>query len=104
MQGDGIQIPFCHDDPALGALFCDVQGEEVFPFVENRSFGRVQVFWFAVIHDAPAEADHIAPYIDDREHETVAEAVIDITFLIFQRQTGVDQFIFGIPFFRHGIQ
>ena len=43
---------------------------------EQRRLRRVQVFGLALAQHAPAEADHVAAAVVDREHDAVAKAVV----------------------------
>ena len=91
MEGDGIHIPLRQDDPARLGLFGDVQGEHVAALVVHGGVRGVEVLGCGVVHHPAAEADDLAPDVDDREHDPIPEAVIDPAVLIAHRQTGVQQ-------------
>src|SRR5258708_26442013 len=50
--------------------------------LEERRLGRVQVFGLAVSDHAPAEADHGAARTEDREHHTLAEAILALALVL----------------------
>ena len=81
MQGHRIHVPFHQDQVAQTALFGQIQGKQIFPFVEYHGFRGIEVFGGGIIHDTTAKADHIAPDINNRKHQPVAETVVDIALL-----------------------
>ena len=105
VQRDGVHITLRQDDEALLALFDDIHSEEVPPLVEDHRFRRVEIFRRGIVHDPAAEADHIAAYVNDREHQTIAEAVIERPFcFVLQHQTGLQQLLLGEALGGHGVE
>ena len=79
-----VHIAFCdqgvaHVAQGLPGL---VKAVEFAPLVEDRGFGRVQVFGFFIAEHPPAKAYALALDIANREHEPVAEAVIAATVVL----------------------
>ena len=101
VEGDGVHIPLRQDDPARLGLFGDVQGEHVAALVVHGGVRGVEVLGCGVVHHPAAEADDLAPDVDDREHDPIPEAVIDPAVLIAHRQTGVQQVPLVIRGIRH---
>ena len=72
--------------------FCAwIQAVEFVAFFEQRRFRRIQVFGFALVQHAPAEADDLAAHVDDGEHDAVAEAVVALAFFARDHEAGLDQ-------------
>ena len=91
MEGGGIHISLGQDDPARLGLFGDVQGEHVAALVVHGGVRGVEVLGGGVVHHPAAEADDLAPDVDDGEHDPVPKPVIDPAVLIAHRKTGVQQ-------------
>ena len=74
---------------------CLKQAVQLAPLVEQRGFGRIEVFGFVVAQHAPAKADAFALHIADREHHAVAKTVVAAHILgvvvIGDDQAGVQQ-------------
>ena len=104
VQRDGVHVALGEDDPSLLAFFRNVQGEEIFPFVEDDRLGRIEIFGRRVVHHAPAEADDVAAHIDDREHQPVAEAVVNAALLRLDREARLEQLFLGVALFDHRVQ
>ena len=84
-QGDHIHIPF--GDDQRGVLAHRRAGgadiEQRAPLVEQRRFGRIQVFRARVEgHCPPAEGDAAVPGIADRKQDAAAEPVIGLAAVI----------------------
>ena len=104
VQGNGIHIALCEDDALFPALFCHIEGKQILPLIENDGFGGIEVLGFGVIQHPAAEADDIAPDIDDGEHESVAEGIINRALLLMLLgKTCRKQFFLGEALCRHGI-
>jgi hypothetical protein len=81
-----------------GRLLREVQAVEPAPLAEERGLRRVQVLRFGAVERAGAEADHLAPRVDDREHQPVAEPVVVARPLLApDRQAGLLEQIRRIP-------
>src|SRR5690606_9833661 len=83
------------DDENLGGPARDParleEAVELAPLVEDRRLRGVQVFRLAGAEDASAEADHVAARIADREHDPVAEPVVDAAALVANQEPGLEQ-------------
>ena len=92
-QRHHVHVAFDHNYALLGAngLLRLKQAVEFVAFFEQRRFGRVKVFRFALVQHAPAEADDIAAHIDDGEHDAVAKTVVALAAFAFDHQPGLDQ-------------
>ena len=78
-QRDHVHVALDHDRAASFAvrLLHLPQREQLAALVEQRGLGRVEVFRRLLrFKHAPAERDHAAAAIEDREHQPVAEAVV----------------------------
>ena len=77
-ERDDVHVALDHDDFVRVADRAPrlVEAVELATLLEERRFGRVQVFRLARADDAPAEADDVAARIEDREHHAIAEAVV----------------------------
>ena len=105
VQRNGVHVALREDDKALLTLFDDIHGEKVSSFIKNNCLRGIKILGRGVVHDPSAEADDVAPDVDDGKHQAVAEAVIEgAFFLVFQHQTGLQQFLLGIAFGCHGVQ
>ena len=104
VEGDGVHIPLRQDHPPRPGLLGDVQGKYIAALVVHRRVRRVEVLGGGVIHHPAAEADHVPPDVDDREHDPVSEAVIDAAVLVAHRQPGVQQVGLVPPLLRQGRQ
>ena len=99
VQGDGVHVALHQDQVRKFRFLRQIQGEQILPLVKNQGFRGVQVFGGIVVlfHDTAAEADDIAPDIDDGEHQAVPEPVKQVAvFLGNGHKAGVPQFLIGI--------
>ena len=104
VQGDGVHIALHQDQIAQLGLLRHIQGKQVLPLVENLRFRGIQVFRRGIVHDPAAEADDVAPDIDDGEHEPVAEPVVKIpVFLGDRHQARTLQLLIRIALGPHGL-
>ena len=101
VEGDGVHIPLRQDHPPRPGLLGDVQGKYIAALVVHRRVRRVEVLGGGVVHHPAAEADDLAPDVDDGEHDPVPKPVIDPAVLIAHRKTGVQQVPLVIREIRH---
>src|SRR3546814_3612526 len=75
---DHVHIAFDHEHAAglAGSGRGAIEIVERAALVEQRGFGRIQIFGLAVADDAAAERDHAAARVADRDHQAAAEAII----------------------------
>ena len=91
---DDIGIAFANDGNAgrrhsrLGLI----EAKKHFRFVEDGGFLRVEVLRLALAHHAPAECNHIAVDIANREHDAIEEAVTSAA-AAFDGHVGLDHFL-----------
>ena len=83
-QGDHVHIAFGDQHVAHAAqrIARLEQAVQLAPLVEQRGFGRVQVFGFFVTQHAPAKTDAFALDVADGEHDAVAEAVVALVVVL----------------------
>ena len=104
MQRNHVDIAFHQDDVIQFGLFRKIQAKQILSLIENNGFRRVQILGRIIIFfdDTAAKADHIAPDIDDGEHESVTKTIEQIAvFLGYRHKTGLPQFFVGIPLGTH---
>ena len=102
VQGNGIHIPLHQNQVAQLAFLCQIQGEEVLPFIKDDGFGGIEILGSGVVHHTAAKANHIPPDIDNGKHQPVAEAVVDSAAL-FRHQACILQLLLRIALGLHGI-
>ena len=78
MERDDVHVSFNDDDlfffPGLSRREgCRVQDVA---FGKDPGIGRVQIFGFAAVHDAPAECDDFSAAVQNREHDAVAKIIV----------------------------
>ena len=56
-----------------------IERKQVAAFMKNRRFRRVKVFRLGIIHDAPAERNHLSAHVDNRKHDAVTETVVNVS-------------------------
>ena len=76
MERHDVEVSLAEDDVRPLRLFREVQPVEHTPLAVGQRLGRVHVFRLGLVEHAAAEADNVAPHIDHREHEPVAELVV----------------------------
>ena len=88
-QRDHVHVALDHDQPLeLGVgLFRLPQAVQLAALVEQRGLRRVEVLRRILgIDDAPAERDGAAAAIVDREHQAIAELVVDVAAIVLREQ------------------
>ena len=104
MQRHHVQIALAQDDVGALGLFGQIQAVEHPALAVGGRVGGVHVFRLGVVDDPAAEAHHVAPHIDDRQHQPVAELVVDPSSPARHRQSRGHQLLFGEALFAHGAQ
>ena len=90
-QPDHVHVAF-HKHAAVDLAPSEfVQSVKLAALVEHRRFRAVHVFRLDVAHRPAAEAGDAAAAVADREHDAVAEAVVEFAGVALERQAGVDQ-------------
>ena len=79
MQRNDIHIPFRKDKVITFCLSRQIERKQVAAFMKNRRFRRVKVFRLGIIHDAPAERNHLSAHVDNRKHDAVTETVVNVS-------------------------
>ena len=77
VQGHHIHIALHQDQVIFFCFLSKIEAKKVLSLVENNGFRGIQILGRIIIllDDPAAKADHIAPDIDDGEHEPVPETV-----------------------------
>ena len=102
MQRHHVQIALAEDDVGALRLFRQIQPVEDAALAVCNGLGGVHVLRLGVVDDAAAEAHHVAPRVDDRQHQTVAELVVQPPVLTVDHQTRRQQLLLGVALARHG--
>src|SRR3546814_16796815 len=92
-SSDLVHIAFDHEHAAglAGSGRGAIEIVERAALVEQRGFGRIQIFGLAVADDAAAESDHAAARVADRDHQAAAEAIIEFLALDPDPQAGLEE-------------
>ena len=99
---NNIDIALDQDEIVLFGLFGQVHTKQIFPLIEDYGFVGVEILGLGIVQHTAAKANHIAPHINDGEHQAVAETVVDSAVLL-TNQVCVLQFLVGIALFPHSI-
>ncbi len=86
-----IHLAFDHDDALfiLNAFARFVQTEDFGAFRKNRSVACVDVFRLFPDHGSRTKCNDLSANIADREHQAVAEEIVDISALTSSLKTGL---------------
>ena len=91
VQPDYVHISF-HEHATVDFPAAEfIQSVKFTALVEHRCLRAVHVLGLDIAHGAAAEAGHAAAAVADREHDAVAEAVIEVPGVALARQARVDQ-------------
>ena len=103
MEHHHVDVALDKDDVLPLALLGEVQPVEHAALAVNDGLGRVHIFCARVvfIHDASAEGDHVAAYVDDGENKTLAEFVVHAAALALHDQSRGEQLGFGVALSGH---
>ena len=104
MQRHHVQIALAQDHVGSFRLFGQIQPVQHPPLAVYRRFGAVHVFRLRFVDDTAAEAHHVAPHINDRQHQPVAELIVKPAGLVGHDQSRGQQLLLGIAFCGHGPQ
>ena len=102
MQRHHVQIALTEDDVGPLGLLGQIQPVEDTPFAVCNSLRGIHVLGLGVVDDATAEAHHIAPGVDDRQHQTVAKLVVQPSVFAVDHQPCGQQLLFGVALAGHG--
>ena len=102
MQRHHIDVALHQNDIGLLGLFRKVHTKEIFPLVEDQGLVGVEILGLGVIQHPAAKADHIAPDIENGEHQPVAETVVN-SAVFLTHQVCIPQLLIRIPLLAHGI-
>ena len=102
MQRYHVQIALAEDDVGPLGFFCQIQPVEDTPFTICNGLGGIHVLGLGVVDDAAAEAHHVAAGVDDRQHQAVAELVVQAAVPAVDHQTGGQQLLLGVAPAGHG--
>ena len=104
MQRHHIKVAFAQDHVGTLGLFRQIQAVQHPALAVHRRFGAVHVFRLRLVNNAAAEAHHIAPHVDDRQHQPVAELIVKAAALVGHDQSGGQQLLLGVAPAGHGAQ
>ena len=102
MERNHIHISLNKNQIAQFALLCKIQAKQIFAFIKNKRLRCVEIFRGGIIQNATAKANHISPHIDNGEHESIAESIINPAILLAY-QIGIDQFLLSVALALHSI-
>ena len=102
MQRYNIQIALAENDVGALGFLGQIQPVEYPAFGVYRRLRGVHILGLRLVQHPAAEGYHVPPCVDHREHEPVAEFIIQAAVLVLHHQTGVQQLRLGIPLFGHG--
>ena len=88
-----IHVSFHHHHPPRLAdrLACAEQVIELTAFLEQRCFGRIEIFGLTLLQHAPTETHNHPFLIEDRKHDAIAETVIAFTIVVLNHQPCLNQ-------------
>ena len=104
MEGDDIQVSLAEDDVRPLGLLGQVQPVEDPAFAVHRGFRRVHIFGLGLVQYPAAEGHHVAPGIDNREHEAVAELVVKPALLVVHDEPRRQQLRLAVTLGGHLVQ
>ena len=102
MQRHHVQVAFAQDDVGAFRFLRQIQPVQHPPFTERHRLGGIHVLWRGIVDHAAAEAHHVAPAVDDRQHQTVAELVVNAAVFPGCRQSRRQQLLLGVALGAHG--
>ena len=84
-----IHVPLDHHHPAgvANGIAREIKPIQLTALGKHRRFRRIQIFGFAGAKHPPAEADHAAPAVMDREHHAIAEPVVPLAAVTADHET-----------------
>ena len=102
MQGNSIHIAFYQNEVTKLALLGKVESKQILAFIKNKCLRRVEVLWGRVIHNSSAKADDISPGVNDGEHQTVTETVVNAAVFL-RNEACIPQLLVSISLCPHSI-
>ena len=85
MHGDDVHVPLAENEVVCLRILGVVQRKQVVALLEHIGFGAVEVFRRRVGSKRPtAEGDDIAARVENREHHTVDELVVNAVVVAHQ--------------------
>ena len=107
VAGDRVHRALAENDIGPLGFLGQVHRVEKFSLGEDQRLGGVDILGLGVLVQRPArEADHVAAQVDLREHDPVAEAVVDVLAVLLRDGGEVrrDQLLLRIALPLHGGQ
>ena len=104
VQGHHVQIALAQDDVGPLGLFGQVQAVQHPPLAVCKGLGGVHILGLGLVQHPAAEADHVAPDVDDRQDQPVAELVVKMSVLSADGQARTDQLVLAVSLLGHGGQ
>ena len=89
-----VHVAFNYDQPldVAQSLACLIKTVQFAAFMKQDCFWRIQIFWLVIAHDSTTETNGSATSITDREHDSVAEAIVVLAIVLTNYQAGGQQF------------
>ena len=104
VQGHHVQVALAQDDVGPLGLFGQVQSVQHPALAVCKGFGGVHILGLGLVQHPAAEAHHVAPHVDHRQDQPVAELVVYVPVLSADGQACPDQLVLGIAPGGHGGQ
>ena len=101
MQRHHVQIALTEDDIGPLGLLSQIHAVQNTALAVCKCFRGVHILGLGLVQHTAAEAHHITPHINDRQHQPVAELIIQPPVLPVHRQTGGDQLLLGVALVGH---
>ena len=102
MQRHHVQVALAEDDVGALGLFGQIQAVQHAALTVCKCFGGVHILGLGLVQHAAAKAHHIAAHVDNGQHQTVAELVIEAAVFIFHHQACADELRLGKALLGHG--
>ena len=97
-----VQVALAEDDVGALGLFGQVQPVEHPPLGVDWGLRRVHILGLRLVQHPAAEGHHVAPGVHHREHQAVAELVVQAAVFVLDHQPCFQQIRLGVTLFRHG--
>ena len=90
VQGHHVQVALAQDDIGPLGLFGQVQSVQHPALAVCKGFGGVHILGLGLVQHPAAEAHHVAPHVDHRQDQPVAELVVYVPVLSADGQARPD--------------